>query len=443
MERKLFGPSLKPTRRMVLRGAGATLFLPFLPSALPREAWGASGTAPARLVVCVVPNGIFTPAWQPLGTGANYDLPEIIAPLSAGLQPRFSILSGTQNLAEEAVYPNHDQAMGSILTDTPIEGLGGGGLENGISFDQVAADAFGANTPFRSMQLGVKNTGGFTGYNDKISWGNADTPYPPILDPRTAFARMFGEDNGMSEEEVAARKTVRSSILDRVLDRTTSMQTTLAAQDVQKLDQYQTAVRELELQIERLESIACVAPDEPDANPAFGEATSIMYDLMFKAFECDLTRYITFLQGPSVSGQVYSHLGLAKDDHSLSHNSWYDGNDVDRAARITMQNWQFQMFTDLMQDLANATDFDGNDILSNTLCVFTSEFGDANLHMAYGTYGQPMGIGGGENLGVVQGLHRALPEQSHANVWLGLLNLLGIEQSTFGTFGTTPVDLTI
>jgi len=247
----------------------------------------------------------------------------------------------------------------------------------------------------------------------------------------------------MSEEEVAARKTVRSSILDRVLDRTTALTGTLSSRDVQKLDQYQTAVRELELQIERLESIQCVAPPEPVGNPAFGEATQIMYDLMFKAFECDLTRYITFLQGPSVSGQVYSHLGIQKDDHTLSHNSWYDNNGNDRADRITMQAWQFEMFTSFMQNLADATDFDGNDVLSNTLCVFTSEFGDANLHQAYGDYGQPMGIGGGENLGVIQGLHRELGDQSHANVWLGLLHLLGVDQPTFGTFGTSPVDLTI
>jgi hypothetical protein len=429
---------------MVLRGAGATLFLPFLPSALPREAWGAAqGTAPSRLVVCVMPNGIYTPAWQPLELGPDYTITPILSALSGGLQPRFSVLSGSDNKSEEAVIDNHDQAMGSILTDTPIEQVGGGGLENGISFDQVAADAFGAQTPFRSMQLGVDNTGGFSGYNDKISWGNSDTPFPPILDPGTAFSRMFGTENGMSEAEIAARKTIRSSILDRVLDRTTSLTATLSTRDVQKMDQYQTAVRELELQIERLESIQCVAPPEPIGNPAFGEATQIMYDLMFKAFECDLTRYITFLQGPSVSGQVYSHLGLTKDDHTLSHNSWYDGNDSDRADRITMQSWQFEMFNSFMQNLADTTDFDGNDVLSNTLCVFTSEFGDANFHQAYGTYGQPMGIGGGENLGVIQGLHRDLGGQSHANVWLGLLHLLGVDQPTFGTYGTSPVDLTI
>jgi len=442
MIRHLFGPSMQPNRRMVLRGAGATLFLPFLPSALPRAAWGASPTAPTRLVVCVMPNGIYTPAWQPLAIGADYDLPPILLPV-ASLQSRFSVLSGTQNKAEEEIYPNHDQAMGSLLTDTPIQGIAGP-PENGISFDQVAADAFGAYTPFRSMQLGVENTSGFGGYNDNVSWGNGDTPYEPILDPRTAFTRMFGASEGMSEAEIEARKTLRTSILDRVLDRTTTLKPKLSTGDQLKLDQYETGVRELELQIDRLEAIQCEAPPEPSSNPGFAEATQVMYDLMHKAFECDLTRYITFMQGPSVSGQVYSHLGLTKDDHTLSHNSWYNGGsyDQDRNDRITMQAWQMEMFTAFMQKLADTTDSDGGDVLANTICVFTSEFGDANFHMAYGDYGQPMGIGGGENSGIVQGLHRALGPQSHANVWLALLGHLGIEQETFGAYGTSAVDLT-
>jgi len=425
---------------MVLRGAGATLFLPFLPSALPRAAWGsAPATAPVRLVVCVMPNGIYTPAWEPPSTGPDYELMGITLPV-ASLQSRFTIISGAQNKSLEETVANHDQAMGSLLTDYPIEGIGGA-PDNGISVDQVAADAFGAFTPFRSMQLGVDNGNSIGGYNDNVSWGSGDTPYEPILDPRTAFSRMFGIEDGLSEEEIAARKAARSSILDRVTDRTSTLRTNLTASDAQKLEQYETAVRELELQIERLEGIQCEAPPEPESNPGFAEATQIMYDLMHKAFECDLTRYITFMQGPSASYQTYSHIGLTTNDHSLSHGSWYS--DDDRKDRVAMQAWQMEMFTAFMQKLADTTDFDGNDVLSNTICMFTGEFGDANFHVAYGDYGVPIGIGGGENAGIVQGQHRYIGKQTHANVLLGLLQLLGVDRPEFGTHGTTAVDLTI
>jgi hypothetical protein len=275
-----------------------------------------------------------------------------------------------------------------------------------------------------------------------VSWGTANTPFPPIVDPATAFSRMFGavgwED--LTEEEVEALKTMRTSILDRVLDRANSLRAGLSTADVQKLDQYETGVRELELQIGRLESIACEAPPSPGNNPVFAETTGIMYDLMHKALECDLTRYITFMQGPSVTDIVYSHLGLTDTDHNLSHGAWTD--DGARSDRILMQTWQVQAFASFMQALADTTDVDGNDLLSNTICVFTSEFGEANFHYAWGDYGMPIGIGGGENAGIAQGQHRAIGSQSHANVWLALLNHLGIEQDTFGNHGTKAIDLT-
>ena len=439
--RKLHGPNLGTTRRLVLRGAGATLFLPFLPSALPRAAWGAApAPAPIRLVVCVVPNGIYTPEWQPASIGAGYELLAVTAPL-ATLQSRFSIVSGSQNESLRETVANHGQAMGSLLTDDPIESVGGA-PDNGISVDQVAADAFGDLTPFRSLQLGVDNgvpVG--TVYFDTVSWGTADTPYPPVLDPRTAFSRMFGLEEGLAEDEIASRKTMRTSILDRVIDRTSTLRVGLSPSDAQKLDQYETAVRELELQIARLEGIQCEAPPEPMVNPGFAEATDIMYDLMHKAFECDLTRSITFMQGPTVSLYTYAHLGLTTDDHTLSHDAWTD--DAARADRLVMEGWQVERFAAFQQKLADTTDMDGNDLLSNTICVYTSELGHANNHVAYGEFGVPIGIGGGENAGIVQGQHRAIVPQPHANVWLGILQLLGIDQPTFGAHGTSAVDLTI
>ena len=132
--------------------------------------------------------------------------------------------------------------------------------------------------------------------------------------------------------------------------------------------------------------------------------------------------------------------GVTLDDHTLSHNSWFNDTQA-KTDRTAMQAWQLEMFAAFAQKLADTTDMDGNDMLSNTICVFTSEFGEGNLHMAFGTEGVPIGIAGGENLGIRQGEHRAVGDQSHANVWLGLLNYLGVDQATFGSFGTAPLDL--
>ncbi len=426
------------SRRALLHGAGA-LALPFLPSALPRAAWGASNPSPLRFVVAVVPNGIFTPAWEPQLAGPDFDLTDILLPAEA-LKSRLTVASGLQNYAEQDLYAEHTPAMGSALTDTAFV-YSGGLTTNGISVDQVVADHYGGLTPFRSLQFGVDNAGANeTPYTWQISWGNADTPFPPILAPRTMFNRLFGDDVGLSPEEIEARHALRGSILDRVIDRSSSLQSKLSAGDALKLDQYETGVRELEAMLDRLDEVACSEPAQPGTNPAFAEATGLMYDLMFKAFECDLTRVISFAQGQSVSTQVYSHLGITTDHHSLSHGGWY--NDTQEADLKKINQWQLEMFCGFVQKLADTEDVDGNDMLSNTVCLYTTEFSDSNSHLAWGSYSLPVAVFGGENLGIVNGQHRRFQDESHGSMWLTLLHHLGIEQPTFGDNGKRVLSLT-
>lgn len=429
------------TRRTVLRGVGATLVLPFLPSALPRSAWGSTATAPTRLLIGVMPNGLFTPRWEPTVVGPDYVLSDILTP-AALLKDRMTVVSGLKNRAEEAYNsPEHNPAMGSLLTDTPV------GFEpgnpNGISVDQVGADFNGALTPFRSLQFGVDtaSSGGEGTYSSTVSWGNSDTPYSPIEDPRTMFNRLFGTDSGLTPEQAEAYNAMRGSVLDRVAERTASLKPTLSSRDQLKLEQYETGVRELELQLDRLADIVCEEPATPVASPGLAEATTAMYDLMFKAYECDLSRYVTFMQGGSASDQVFGHLGITTSHHSLSHSAWGAGG-VDEGDYVRINQWELEMFCGLVQRLADTEDVDGSDILSNTIAVFTTEFSDSNFHVAYGTYALPVALFGGENLGLVQGQHRRFAEEAHGSLWLTLLHHLGIEQASFGSFGTKVLSLT-
>jgi Protein of unknown function (DUF1552) len=432
-----FGPNLLTTRRLILKGLGASLALPFLPSALPRSAWGAGVQAPLRLLVAVMPNGQYTPAFQPVNAGANYDLPPIITAIKK-YQSRFSVLTGVHNLGERDSFPEHAPAMGTLLTDNLYNDQC---LENLISFDQVLADALGAATPFRSLQLTVKNAvNGSSACIDKVSWGNGATPYPPIEDPLVAFERLFGAEDGLTPEEIEARNAIRGSILDAVLERTASLRKRLNTEDLVRLDQYETGIRDLETRLSDLSELVCEEPEAPGATLGYEEATQIQYELIHKAFECDLTRYVTFLQGPSLSTEVYTFSGTSQGLHELSHESWYQ--DQSRQEYIDANAWQFEQFVGLLELLANTTDIDGSDMLSNTVCVYTTEFSEANQHLAYGPpHSLAIGIAGGENAGIVQGVHRVYDAENTGNLWLSLINYLGVEQSTFGVHGDTPINL--
>jgi hypothetical protein len=50
-------------------------------------------------------------------------------------------------------------------------------------------------------------------------------------------------------------------------------------------------------------------------------------------------------------------------------------------------------------------------------------------------------IAGGENAGIAQGQHRVLSGENTGNLWLGLLNHLGVDVTSFGDHGTRPIEL--
>jgi len=72
------------------------------------------------------------------------------------------------------------------------------------------------------------------------------------MDPRLVFERLFGiGSTGGDKEAIRRRKALSMSILDTVLDDAKSLQSKVTAADKAKLDEYFTAVRDIEKRIER------------------------------------------------------------------------------------------------------------------------------------------------------------------------------------------------
>ncbi len=209
---------MKPSRRALLRGAGVALMLPFLPSLLPRSSWSAPVVTPTRLLVFYVPNGIQMDWFTPDRLGAGYDLKDITRPLEA-VQEHVSVITGLANVqAEDTVAGDHARGTGSFLTCVPIRHTAGNDIENGISVDQVIAQARGHETLFPSLQVGIQpggNTGDCTAgyscaYTRNVSWAGPQTPLPNVTDPQVLFDRLAGVDVALDPATRALRSSTRS-----------------------------------------------------------------------------------------------------------------------------------------------------------------------------------------------------------------------------------------
>src|SRR5260370_35166275 len=85
---------------------------------------------------------------------------------------------------------------------------------------------------------------------------------PPEVDPRLAFDRLFSNGiEGESEDNRAKRDLYNKSILDFGTEDASRLKSKLGYTDRHKLDEYLSAVRELEQRIQQAEKFAASQPD--------------------------------------------------------------------------------------------------------------------------------------------------------------------------------------
>lgn len=430
-------------RRAILRGTGALVALPFLEAlTAPRGfALSAREDAPRRLVFVYVPNGVHMPAWRPETTGAEYVLPATLEPL-APYKDSLLVLSG---LVHDKARANgdgpgdHARACAAFLTGCQPKKTDGAAIRAGISVDQVAAARLGSATRLRSLEIGIEggaqsgqcDSGYACAYSSNLSWAAPHTPVPKETDPRLVFDRLFRDgDVNETPEERAQRLRRRGSILDLVRDDASALEKHLGAADKRKLDEYLTAVRELERRVEA--SASGAGSGVPDsARPANAPATyeehiKLLSDLLVLALKTDTTRIATFSYANEGSNRSYPFLGVPDGHHDISHH----GNDAEKQRKIQLVNrFHVEQFAYLLGKLREAKEGDG-DVLSNSMIVYGSGISDGNRHNHDDLPLLLAGRGGGR---IASGRHvQVTRETPAANLFVTLLEKLDVQVGRHG-----------
>jgi len=434
------------SRRVFLGGAGAAIGLPLLRSIVPARA--AADTVacapPKRFLAMFVPNGIVMRSWTPAATGREWALTPTLAPL-APVKDDLIVVSGLTHPGYRTQDIGHPAGVGSFLSCKVIRE--GETLANGISMDQVAAEQIGACTRIPSMQLGLNSGGSRTGtcagdyacaYELNISWANASTPLGPLNNPSIVFDQLFaGFDPTATDAEQLRRRVLRKSVLDYALDDATSLSARLATSDRLKLDQYLTAVRDLELRIERSSSgPSCAIPERPGEPIDVPDHIDIFNELMVLAFQCDITRVITFMFDRALSGRAFPWLGIPDDGahHRVSHHENIEANLV-TLERI--DNWYVSQLANLLVRLKETEDVDGSSLLHNTCVYYASDIEDGQSHLRHN---MPVLLAGQLGGAFDTGRHiRYAPMTPKGNLFVSILNALGVGVTSFGDDGREPL----
>ncbi len=418
----------------MLRGMGAAMALPLLDIMEPAAQGAArlSAALPPRRLACVFqPNGVFPPAWNVEGAGRNWKLSPILEPL-APVKSEITYVSGLCSKVK-----GHVRATSSFLTGAPLDMTASSSSvvdpDIGISLDQLAAEKLGGETKLRSIELGTEppRSGGESGlaisFASTVSWRRGGGKVDPEINPQAAFDRLFAETRKTRQQLLDDR-----SLLDRVLEEARALRKKASGNDRRKLDEYLSAVRDVEKRIQD----SLHEPQEAKWSPPTGpklvrpqdalpqrrdEHLRTMIDLLVLGLWTDATRVATLMTAHGFSRQNFSFLeGVQGDHHTLSHHKFDETLTV---PYTKVSRWYISMFAYMLEKMRAVDDGNGSTLLDNSIVLYGSGLKDGNKHI---TTDLPILLAGRGRGALEPGGRIDLEETPLANLHLTLANKMGL-----------------
>ena len=422
-------------RRTFLKGVGATLSLPLLDAMVPAAT--ALEKTPAkpvrRLGYVFMPMGCDITRWTPPG-GEKLDK---LSPILSSLEPVKQDVTIVSNLELANAYPgSHATSNSAFLSAAKAKVTESTDYYLGTTADQIAAQHIGQSTQLPSLEMamdllklvGQCDNGYACVYQNNLSWSSPTTPLPAEAHPRIVFESLFGEGGTAKERRAALRK--RASLLDSISEEITRLQRDLGPADRAKLEEYLTAVREVERRIQTAESDAAKNQlpdlDRPMGVPAsYADHARLMFDLQVLALQGDVTRVTTFQLARETSNRTYPEIGVPDPHHPLSHH----GNNPEKVALMAKINsFHVSLFAEFVLKLKKTTDGNGS-LLDHSLYLYGSGMGNPNVHDHTNLPTIVAGGGAGKMRG---GRHIQYDKPTPlANLHLSLLNKVGVPMESF------------
>lgn len=412
--------SFSLNRRTLLKSGGVAITLPWL-EAMGTSAWAAereTGSEPRRIVLINLGLGLYSPAFYPQQAGKEFQASEYLKILD-DFRDDYTVISGL----------SHPGVVGGHATESRIFNGTPSIRKMGISLDQYAAKFLGEFTRFDTLPLSMRNA--------SFSWSADGSPVPAESSMSTVFKRLFA-DEGASGKAAARRAVDRSrSILDLINGQARRLSPRISSTDRAKMDEFSTSVREVERRLAKSElwldtpkpSVDAEPPVDPASRAEFITRMKNIFDIAYLSLKTDSTRIITFdiFEQNSVNIE-----GVNNAYHGLSHH----GKDSSNISQLKLI--ETEIIEQIQNFLSRLKQTQENDttLLDRTTVLLTSNLGNASNHS---NRSLPVLLAGGR---FKHGQHLVFdpPDTTPlCNVFVSMLQQLGIETDSFGTStGTLP-----
>ena len=402
------------SRRKFLHGLGGALSLPLLES----TALAGQG-APTRFLAVGNPFGAHPDYFFPKTFGKDFAFPKTLGSLE-WLRDRLTILSHT----DHNMVSGHGREISFLSGVLPADAAAY--PEKNMSIDQLFARHTGAQVRYPSVEAGL-------GSGVRMNWTSNGIEKAPITDPQKLFDHLF---LNLTPAQKAQRRDILSrnaSILDTISADFAKLSSTVSRSDRSRIEQYQTAVRELETALAKRQR--WIERDKPnfDISEHYqGEVTianeyKAIFDMVAFAFQTDLTRVASIAFPTALS---YSSLeGVNRSYHGCTHNGKLQ-NVTDEL--VAIESFQIQQLSRCLQRLDDIPEPNAEgSMLDHTVVLFGSGMGYGGTHS---NRNLPILVAGG---GFAHRGHVDTATQGKnmplCNLYVTLLQRFGVERDSFNT----------
>ncbi len=407
------------TRRTVLKGIGGALTLPLLESlsaAAPTEA-----EVPTRLLVVGNPFGAHPEHFFPEEFGRDFAISPTLKSLE-WLKDRLTVISHT----DHGMVSGHGREISFLSGVLPTDAQAF--PEKNMSLDQLFARHVGSQVRYPSVGAALEA-------GIRMSWTANGVEKLPITDPQKLFDHLF---LNLAPEEKAVRRNMlerNASILDTVGSQFAGVLNDASRLDRDRLDQFQTSIRELERSLSDRKT--WLDRDKPsfDISDHFAQSEvtianryDAIFDMIAYAFETDLTR-VASVEFPSEL--KYTDIdGVNRSYHGCTHN----GKKEETVAElVAIESFQVARLSQCLKKLDSIKEpnADGS-MLDHTIVLFGSGMGYGGTHS---NRNLPILVAGGgfKHRGHVDARDNSGKNMPLCNLYVRLMQRFGIDRDRFNT----------
>jgi hypothetical protein len=426
----------KLDRRTVLRGAmgagAVTVGLPFLDCFLNENGTALAATGqqlPTVFGTWFQHLGLNPGMWVPKTVGPGYEN-NIQLKVLDPFRNRMNIFSGMRYFIEGRPLETHVTGVQIVTT---------GGIPTGTngkpSVDSKIAEVIGRNTRFRSLEVAL------SGSRSSASQRSGTARNPSEGSPTALYARIFGpefKDPNAAEFTPDVHAVARKSVLSYVTEQRASVMSRLGTADRARLDEYYSALREIEQQIAlELEKPAPLAACKNPGVPEEFTPSAVLEDaavnaklfagLLAHAVACGQTRVFNVM----VDAMNLRHRGSSQNWHMATHEEAVDEKLGYQKDVFAFNTWSNNQFSEFLTALNSMKEGDGT-ILDRALILWMTDHSDARTHSLENIPLMTVGNAGGR---LKTGIHFSSPGEPATRVGLTVQQALGVPINSWGERG--------